>query len=102
MSMKLRHREIVELPKDLNNFDWLNESWRNFLTPSKFDFVLPRITVNSPANDHSRMKTSRRAFIKKGTASLAMLSLMSDSLFAMQKGKELTGVQLYSIRDDMK
>lgn len=51
------------------------------------------------------MKTSRRAFIQKSAASLATLSLLSDSLFADakgKKGKELTGVQLYSIRDDMK
>src|SRR5262245_1388997 len=50
------------------------------------------------------MKTSRRAFIQKGAASLATLSLM-NSIFAdakAKKGKELTGVQLYSIRDDMK
>src|SRR5689334_21661521 len=51
------------------------------------------------------MKTSRRAFIQKGAASLATLSLLSGSVFADakgKKGKELTGVQLYSIRDDMK
>jgi sugar phosphate isomerase/epimerase len=48
------------------------------------------------------MKTSRRAFIQKSAATLATLSLLPDSLFATAGGKELTGVQLYSIRDDMK
>ena len=48
------------------------------------------------------MKTSRRAFIKKGAASLAMLSVASNTIFAKAKAKELTGIQLYSIRDDMK
>lgn len=48
------------------------------------------------------MKTSRRAFIQKSVASLATLSILSDSVFAAAKGKELTGIQLYSIRDDMK
>jgi len=48
------------------------------------------------------MKTSRRAFIQKSAASLATLSILSDSIFAAAKPKELTGIQLYSIRDDMK
>lgn len=47
------------------------------------------------------MKTSRRAFIKKSAATLATFSILSESVFAA-KGKELTGIQLYSIRDDMK
>lgn len=47
------------------------------------------------------MKTSRREFLKKGAVSLATLSIMSESVMAMAKG-ELVGVQLYSIRDDMK
>lgn len=47
------------------------------------------------------MKTSRREFLKKSALGIATLSVMSDSAFSMAKG-ELTGVQLYSIRDDMK
>jgi sugar phosphate isomerase/epimerase len=47
------------------------------------------------------MKTSRREFLKKSALGVATLSVMSESVFAMAKG-ELTGVQLYSIRDDMK
>lgn len=51
------------------------------------------------------MKTSRRAFLKKSAASMATLSILSESFLASgkgKKGKELTGIQLYSIRDDMK
>jgi sugar phosphate isomerase/epimerase len=51
------------------------------------------------------MKTSRRAFLKKGAATVATLSVFSNSFLASakgKKGKELTGIQLYSIRDDMK
>jgi sugar phosphate isomerase/epimerase len=48
------------------------------------------------------MKTSRRAFIQKSAASLASLSILSNNIFAAAKPKELTGIQLYSIRDDMK
>lgn len=47
------------------------------------------------------MKTSRREFLKKSALGVATLSVMSDSVFGMAKG-ELTGVQLYSIRDEMK
>jgi hypothetical protein len=51
------------------------------------------------------MDNSRRSFIKKsalaGTLAFAGSSLLSESLFAA-KGKQLTGLQLYSVRDDMK
>ncbi len=47
------------------------------------------------------MKTSRREFLKKGALTVATLSVMSESVFGLAKG-ELTGIQLYSIRDDMK
>ncbi|HZY81057.1 MAG TPA: sugar phosphate isomerase/epimerase family protein [Cyclobacteriaceae bacterium] len=47
------------------------------------------------------MKTSRREFLKKSALGIATLSVMSDSVFGMAKG-ELTGVQLYSVRDEMK
>ncbi len=51
------------------------------------------------------MSTSRRKFLKKsalaGTLAIAGPSLLSESLFAA-KGKQLTGIQLYSLRDDMK
>lgn len=47
------------------------------------------------------MKTSRREFLKKSALGVATWSVMSNSVFGMAKG-ELTGVQLYSVRDEMK
>lgn len=47
------------------------------------------------------MNTSRRDFIKKGALSLAATSMISNVLFAKAK-TEMTGVQLYSVRDQMK
>jgi sugar phosphate isomerase/epimerase len=47
------------------------------------------------------MKTSRREFLKKSALGVATFSVLSDSVFALAKG-ELTGVQLYSVRDEMK
>ena len=47
------------------------------------------------------MKTSRREFVKTGTIAVAGATLFSDSLFAATKKSTLTGIQLYSIRDDM-
>ena len=55
---------------------------------------LPKISI---------MNTSRRKFIKTGTFALAGATLLSDRLFASAGAvKELTGVQLYSVREDMK
>lgn len=48
------------------------------------------------------MKNSRRSFLKKSAASVAALSVFSPSFLSYAAGKELTGIQLYSIRDDMK
>jgi sugar phosphate isomerase/epimerase len=48
------------------------------------------------------MKTSRREFIKRGSLALAATSLISNTGFGFMKGKELVGVQLYSVREDMK
>jgi sugar phosphate isomerase/epimerase len=47
------------------------------------------------------MKTSRREFLKKSALSVATMSIMSESLMGMAKG-ELVGIQLYSVRDEMK
>lgn len=51
------------------------------------------------------MNNSRRSFLKKsalaGTLALAGPSLLSTRLFAA-RGKQLTGIQLYSVRDNMK
>lgn len=48
------------------------------------------------------MHTSRRNFLKKTALALAGSTLLSNEIFAARNPKELTGVQLYSIRDDMK
>jgi sugar phosphate isomerase/epimerase len=48
------------------------------------------------------MKTTRREFIKRGSLAIAAGSLLPKSVFAKAKAKELVGVQLYSVRDEMK
>lgn len=47
------------------------------------------------------MPASRRTFLKKSAIALAGAAVFSNELFAAQKQKQLTGIQLYSIRDDM-
>lgn len=47
------------------------------------------------------MATSRRAFIKKSAYALAGTSL-SSQLYTLNKGQQILGIQLYSVRDDMK
>lgn len=48
------------------------------------------------------MPVSRRKFIQNSTLTIAGAALFSNPVFASQKNKTLTGVQLYSVRDDMK
>lgn len=48
------------------------------------------------------MYISRRNFIKQTGLALAATTLTTRSLFAAKPGDELVGLQLYSIRDDMK
>lgn len=48
------------------------------------------------------MNISRRSFLMKGTLALAGTTLFSRQLSAIAKKKEVLGIQLYSIRDDMK
>jgi sugar phosphate isomerase/epimerase len=48
------------------------------------------------------MTTSRREFIKKSALAVAGGSLLSSSLFAAPAKKELMGLQLYCVRDEMK
>jgi sugar phosphate isomerase/epimerase len=48
------------------------------------------------------MHISRRTFVKNSTLAVAGTTLFSKSLFAMEKNKTITGIQLYSIQDDMK
>lgn len=47
------------------------------------------------------MYTSRRSFLKKTALALAGTTVLSNEIFAAKNPKELIGVQLYSIRDDM-
>lgn len=47
------------------------------------------------------MHISRRKFIQNGTLTIAGAALFSKTVFKGIKGKTLTGVQLYSVRDDM-
>ena len=47
------------------------------------------------------MNTSRRKFVKDSTLVLAGVTLFSKNLFLPAKSKTITGVQLYSVRDDM-
>src|SRR5688500_19096186 len=50
----------------------------------------------------SVMPISRRKFIQNSTLTIAGAALFSNSVFAAGKNKTITGVQLYSVRDDMK
>ena len=47
------------------------------------------------------MTTSRRTFLKQGALALAATSLLNKSLFAVAKERELLGLQLYCVRDEM-
>src|SRR3990170_1069154 len=48
------------------------------------------------------MRISRKKFIQNSTLTIAGAALFSDFMFAAGKTKTLTGVQLYSVREDMK
>jgi sugar phosphate isomerase/epimerase len=48
------------------------------------------------------MNTSRRKFVKTSTMVVAGATLFSNSLFASSKKSTITGIQLYSIKDEMK
>ncbi len=48
------------------------------------------------------MNTTRRTFLKKSAAALAGSILLGNSVLAFAKKKELVGIQLYSVRDEMK
>src|SRR5262245_3138216 len=50
------------------------------------------------------MHKSRREFIKNGGLAIAGAALVSKNVFTMDetKVKSITGLQLYSVRDDMK
>lgn len=48
------------------------------------------------------MTTSRRTFLKQSSAALAGAAVFSHPFFRHTKADRLTGLQLYSVRDDMK
>ncbi|OFX62418.1 MAG: xylose isomerase [Bacteroidetes bacterium GWB2_41_8] len=48
------------------------------------------------------METSRRSFIKNSAVLLAGTSLLPNAAFAAAKPSEIIGLQLYSVRDEMK
>lgn len=48
------------------------------------------------------MNTNRRSFIKKTGIAVAGSVLFSKNIFAAEAKKKLTGLQLYSVRDEMK
>lgn len=48
------------------------------------------------------MQPSRRDFLKKSTLAIAGTAFFSTDLFSMYKKNEIVGIQLYSIRDEMK
>ena len=49
------------------------------------------------------MNTSRRTFVKSGAALIAAAAVMPGEVLAAKKGKKgILGVQLYSLRDDMR
>lgn len=47
------------------------------------------------------MRTSRRAFLKNGALTVAGAALFPRPIFAMPPANEITGLQLYSVRDAM-
>jgi sugar phosphate isomerase/epimerase len=48
------------------------------------------------------MNTSRRSFLQKTALLVAGSSVLSHNLFAAAASGQVTGIQLYSVRDDMK
>ena len=48
------------------------------------------------------MKSSRRTFLKNSTVLVAGTALLSKTTFAASNPAEIVGIQLYSVRDDMK
>ena len=48
------------------------------------------------------MNTSRRTFLKGSALTIASTMVFGNDIFAAKKAGEITGVQLYSVREDMK
>jgi sugar phosphate isomerase/epimerase len=47
------------------------------------------------------MSTSRRTFLKTSTLAVAGATMLSNKIFAGPRAAKITGLQLYSVRDDM-
>ncbi len=47
------------------------------------------------------MNNSRRTFLKNSALAIAGTAVFTNKIFAAARGKEVTGIQLYSVRDDM-
>jgi sugar phosphate isomerase/epimerase len=48
------------------------------------------------------MNTSRRLFLRNGTIAMGATILFPNEIFAAKKNNEILGLQLYTVRDDMK
>jgi sugar phosphate isomerase/epimerase len=48
------------------------------------------------------MHSSRRSFIKTTALTAAGATLFSNNIFAVKRSTQVTGIQLYTVRDDMK
>ena len=64
--------------------------------------VITPILKTNHKNKTQTMETSRRSFIKNSAVLLAGTALLSKAAFAAMKSGEIVGLQLYSVRDDMK
>lgn len=77
--------------------------WRNlFLTIAVTLWLTGKNYLVRANSKTSYMSTSRRTFLKQSSMALAGATLLSNSLMAANAKKQLTGIQLYSVRDDMK
>jgi len=70
----------------------------------KFTFVNTIVSAETPLQKiNSYMQTSRRSFLKKSAFAVAGTAMLSNELLAAGKRKkEIFGIQLYTVRDDMK
>ncbi len=68
-----------------------------------YAYQLHKFTLSTKlfACQNKIMRTSRRAFLKTSTLAVAGASMFSNKIFAGAKPLKITGVQLYSVRDDM-
>ena len=48
------------------------------------------------------MSTSRRTFLKHSSMAIATMAFMPDNFFTSKRESDVLGIQLYSVRDDMK